>query len=55
MGLSQIAAPYTSKLRLETACQSSTVTGELSTKGVGGGTEVGVGGGGNVEVDGVEK
>ena len=46
----RIAAPLTSKLRLETASQSSAVTGELSAMEVDGSTKVGVGSGGEVEV-----
>ena len=47
----QIAAPLTSKLRLETAGQSSIVTGGPSTIWVVGDTKVSAGGGGMVEVE----
>ncbi len=47
----QIAAPLSSKLRLETAGQSSIVTGGPSTIGVVGDTKVSAGGGGMVEVE----
>ena len=46
----RIIAPLTSKLRLETVRQSSTVTVELSAMEIDSGTIVGVGGGGEVEV-----
>ena len=46
----RIAAPLTSKLRLETVRQLSTVTGEPSAMEVDGGTKVGVGGAGKIEI-----
>ena len=44
-----IAAPLTSKSRIETTRQSSTVMGDVSTRKVDSSTKVGVGGGSEVE------
>ena len=51
----RIAAPPTSKLRLETARQASTVMGNLSTRKVDRGTKVEVSGGGEVKVTKVKR